>query len=183
MKKHLLNLVLVDDNEDDLILIGSLVQLHEHFHPTHLKSSQPQYNNFGKQMKFNQTNPNYGGDSFGRETGWTINSVNAAYALADLNWRAQTKPWFDDVVTILQDSVMCTGRWSAKFNAGKLFPDKRGSQTYEEHIMQNALVGTLDTVFKGVDPANAQKIDAMVPVEAVILGGDERVDDMRRDLI
>ncbi len=92
------------------------------------------------------------GFSFGRGEGWALDCAAAAYATGDKKWRAEVLPWFNLVADVLVGGQgACNGfiqaTVSPKFLGGKY----RARQQIEQSITENAVRGTIESVFRGED--------------------------------
>jgi len=92
------------------------------------------------------------GFTFGRGEGWGLDCAVAAYATGTPEWRAQHRPWIDAIAAALRDGQSaCTGfiqsTLASKFFGG----DLRARQIIEQSIVENALRGMIETVYRGQD--------------------------------
>jgi hypothetical protein len=97
------------------------------------------------------------GFGIGRQEGWIIDSMSAAYSVADPAWRMEADPWFDQVTTLVRDGQMnCSGflqRITSSKTINGLFQARKST---EGAILENALWGALNTVYRGARPGMAQ---------------------------
>jgi hypothetical protein len=97
---------------------------------------------------------NYPGKGFGMGRGeaWGLDASNAAYATSSRAWRAERKPWFDLVADNVSDGqAECNGFIQAVVNDKVLDGKYRARQGYEHPIVDNAVRGMLETVYRGLD--------------------------------
>lgn len=93
------------------------------------------------------------GMGYGRGEGWGTDSMTAAYAFATEEWRERMLPWFTDIVEMVaQGQAPCTGIIHAQVQSQGFNGMYRGKQNTEQVIVENALIGMRETIFKGVDP-------------------------------
>ena len=104
-------------------------------------------------MDFVAENPAKGFE-IGRGEAWGLDCTNAAYATADAAWRAERRPWYDLLAQTLVDGQGACNGFLMAIKADKILDGKyRGRQAYEQAILDNALLGMLETVYRGEDPA------------------------------
>lgn len=123
--------------------------------------------------QFVLTLPGWGYDT-GRDEGWGIHIVNAAFAISDDAWRARVLPWYDLVVQTMERGmghatdpnfidpmtaapypwgVLIALQSNKLYGVGGGIP--RGRQVWEEMILQNSIRGALQSVFTPADPSFA----------------------------
>ena len=103
------------------------------------------------------------GFNFGRREGWGLNVSNAAYALADDNWRAESRPWYGMVMDLVDDGQMtCTGIIQNQPFPHLFDAQYRCRQEIEAAILENALMGMRETVFAGNDPERVAQCDEVL---------------------
>jgi hypothetical protein len=94
------------------------------------------------------------GFKFGRGEGWDIDTVNAAYSIAEPSWRALVRPWYDKVVNVVRDGQStCTGTIMRVLSNKVLNGAYHGRKATEQAILENMLWGVLESVYRDVDPA------------------------------
>lgn len=109
-------------------------------------------------LKAVNSNPGEG-FAFGRGEGWGIDCMNAVYSLEDDAWRQEALPWFQqiaDMVSAGQSS--CNGFIQSIISSKMLGGSYSVRQSIEQSICENALRGTLESVFRGVDPARESEV-------------------------
>jgi hypothetical protein len=90
------------------------------------------------------------GFPYGRADGWGLDTVCASYSLGDLEWRHLVRPWFDQVIDLVEDGQMdCTGIIQATFMGNIFAAQYRNRQSIEAAITEHALVGMRESVFRG----------------------------------
>ncbi len=144
--------------KDDLLQQAELFRLS--FHP-YANSPTGATDGTGLRAKqdFAATYPNRG-LALGRGEGWGIDVSSAAYATADPAWRTAVYPWFAQIALVLNDGIVpCSGHLQAQVNTKVLEGKYRSAQTYEDAILQNAMAGAIETVFRGKSSAHAALID------------------------
>ncbi len=99
------------------------------------------------------------GCPFGRGEAWGMDCAVAAYATSDPAWRANKRPWFEDIAEmLLVGQGACNGfiqSFVSDKAVGGLF---RARQLIEQSITENALQGLRETVFKGADQAHTDMV-------------------------
>ncbi len=98
-----------------------------------------------------------------REQGWMVNTVAAAYSMAHPVWRSQVRPWFDDVVDLMQlGQTNCIGSIMSYPSDNHLNGQYRLLQSISECIIQNALWGVRTTVYDNAAPVRAAQVDQIL---------------------
>jgi hypothetical protein len=103
------------------------------------------------------------GFSIGRGEGWGLDAAVAAYAGGTPAWRAQKRAWLDALMDVVADGqAACSGfiqsQAAPKFEDGKY----RCRQMIEQSILENALVGLLETVYRGEDVARTALLEDVI---------------------
>jgi len=94
-----------------------------------------------------------------RGEGWILDTVAAAYALGDGDFRRRTLPWFEDVIDLIADGQSeCGGTIMSKPNLNHFAGQYRLLQSISETILQNGLWGVLTTALNGVEPEYAATV-------------------------
>jgi len=100
------------------------------------------------------------GFTFGRQEGWSIDAVNAAYAFGDTEFRAKLKPWYDYVRDVIVDGqASCSGFMQANISGKFLGGLYRGRQAIEQAIAENAMRGMVQTVYHLDDNASVTMLE------------------------
>ena len=138
--------------KDDLRMQAELVRLSYHMYP---KSPGGYAVETGMLYDRRYIDEHPGaGFRIGRGEGWGIDAVNAAYALAEPEWRAQARPFFEDLVELVVDGqASCSGFLQSNIQPKFLDGKYRARQSIEQAILENALWGVRSSVFLGDDPA------------------------------
>jgi hypothetical protein len=94
---------------------------------------------------------------YGRSEGWAMDVMCATYAMADDQWRADTKPWFEASMDLVEDGQSdCAGNIQSS-PLGNIFDAQyRCRQSIEHAIVENALVSARETVFGAESVRRAQ---------------------------
>ena len=88
------------------------------------------------------------GFTFGRQEGWEIDVMNAAYAFGDEDFRTETKPWYDFLRDVIVDGqASCSGFMQANVAGKFLSGQYRARQAIEQAIGENAIRGMAQTVY------------------------------------
>lgn len=99
------------------------------------------------------------GSPFGRGEGWGLDCATAAYAFAPSSWRNAKRPWFAEIVQMLDDSQgECTGFLQAFVSSKAVGGKYRARQQIEQSITENALQGLRETVFRGLDSTRSDQV-------------------------
>ena len=102
------------------------------------------------------TNTPGAGFKIGRAQGWGLDTVNAAYALGDSNYRQSVLPWYGVFTrTLSLGQVACNGYIQSQVSNKQLNGLYYMHQQYEMSILENGMRGAIESVLRGVDPTNA----------------------------
>ncbi len=147
--------------KDDLRMQAEVARLSYH----------PYYNSQGKAVNVSgmlrdkldvAANPGVG-FAFGRDPGWAIDTMTAAYALHDEPWRRLARRWFREVVLLVNaGQARCSGFIQSQVNKKWLGGAYRARQSIEQAIVENALWGMKETVFRDVQPWRFQLVEAVL---------------------
>jgi hypothetical protein len=100
------------------------------------------------------------GFTFGRQEGWEIDTMNAAYALGDTDFREETKPWYDFLRDLIVDGqAACSGFMQANIAGKFLSGQYRARQAIEQAIGENAIQGMAQTVYYLNDNASVAMLE------------------------
>lgn len=117
---------------------------------------------FANTMDFVEQFPGKG-LSVGRGEAWGIDVSNAAYATSPRYWRAERRPWFDLVAdTIFEGQATCNGFIQAVVNDKILDGKYRARQAYEAPIIDNAVRGMLESVYRGFDTPRTAMLSSVL---------------------
>jgi len=98
------------------------------------------------------------GFTFGRLEGWGLDAATAWFALASLEWRRSTRPWFARIVDVVErGQADCSGFIQATIYEQLFGGQYRARQSIEQAIIEHALVGVVETVLDRVDPERTTK--------------------------
>ncbi|MBL8857406.1 MAG: hypothetical protein JNL28_02730 [Planctomycetes bacterium] len=103
------------------------------------------------------------GFTFGRLESWGLDSVIAAFAMADPEWRNRVRPWFRRVVDLVdRGQSQCSG-FIQSYVYEQLFQGQyRARQSIEQAITENMLVGLRETVMRDNDALRTAKINSVL---------------------
>lgn len=104
----------------------------------------------------------HAGGSLGRGNGWGLDCALAYYATADDEWRAAKRSWFAAFADVVDLALSCSGTFQSGVNSHGLGGKYKVRQAIEHVILQHALIGMIETVFEGADPARAEQIDRVL---------------------
>ena len=94
------------------------------------------------------------GFTFGRGEGWGLDCATATFAFMDDEWRNQKMPWFNQIAENLSNGIgSCNGFVQANVNEKFVQGLYRARQQIEQAIIENAIVGLIETVYKNRDAA------------------------------
>lgn len=147
--------------KDDILMQAEIARLSYHDLPT---SASGQYVSSGMlaDQNFVIAHPAMGLD-YGRGNGWSLDAMLCAYAFGTPAWRAEAKPWFDKQVDLLRaGQASCTGIIQANVNIKLLDGLYRARQSIEQAIIEHALVGMNETVYRGVDPTRYAQLNQVL---------------------
>ncbi len=103
------------------------------------------------------------GFGFGRGEGWGLDCVVAAYRSGTPEWRARKKPWLDLIARVLNDGqAACSGFLQAGVTPKFIDGLYRARQSIEQSIAENAILGMLQSVYRGVDPAHSAMVGSVL---------------------
>jgi len=138
--------------KDDLRLQAELFRMT--YHPyANAPSGTAQATGMKEDLDFVEDDPGVG-FTFGRGEGWGMDAVNAAFALADDEWRARVRPWCDVLVDLVTDGqAACSGFVQATVSSKMVGGKYRARQAIEQAIVENGLRGMLESVYRGTAPA------------------------------
>ena len=103
------------------------------------------------------------GFPYGRADGWGLDTVCASYSLGDISWRRLVRPWFDQVIDLIEDGQMdCTGIIQATFMGNIFQAQYRNRQSIEAAITEHAIVGMRETVFAGENQARVEQTNEVL---------------------
>ncbi|MFT7667614.1 MAG: hypothetical protein ACI8X5_000293 [Planctomycetota bacterium] len=151
--------------KDDLMLQAELCRA------TYTKLPQ---NNFGagistgllRDWEYIQTNPGDGFD-LNRGDGWVMDTVSAYYSVAEPAWRTKARPWFDDVIDLVEmGQSTCSGTIMSKPNTAHFGGQYRILQSISESILEFALWGMRSSVLDGDDAASAGRLNEVIKKSA-----------------
>lgn len=99
------------------------------------------------------------GMAFGRGEAWSIDTVNAAYALGDPVFRMRAQSWFEEILdTVEMGQQSCTGIMQSIVSNALLGGQYHVRQAFEQALIEISFTGMLETVFKDRDPARAARM-------------------------
>jgi hypothetical protein len=109
-------------------------------------------------LHYIETNP-HDGFNIDRGEGWILDTAASYYALADPAWREQARPWFHDVIDVIElGQSTCSGTIMSKPNTAHFNGQYRMVQSISECILQNGLWGVRSSVLDGLDPGRAARV-------------------------
>jgi hypothetical protein len=144
--------------KDDLKAQAENFRLAYHEH-NNSSGGAKQGSGFKSAKEFVAANPGVG-FGLGRGESWGIDCNNAAYALGTRTWRAERKPWFDQLADTISDGqANCSGFLQAVLNDKILDGEYRARQAYEHPIINNAICGMVERVFRGKDSGRTAMLE------------------------
>ena len=147
--------------KDDLRLQAELIRLS--YHP-YLNSPGGYVIPSGMRFDMDRVSENPGvGFPFGRGEGWGIDTMCAAYSIGSTSWRRATRPWFTQIVQLLEaGQSTCTGIIQSQTSGHWFGGAYRARQSIEQAIVENALWGMRESVFGDVMPDWRQRTEAVL---------------------
>ena len=147
--------------KDDLILAAEMYHLHRHESP-HVPASWSPGSTLMILEGLAKAHPHQG-LPIGREDAWGIDAMSAAYSVASPEWREKNRGWFDRMAQLLVDGEMPTGIVQRFLNA-QLFGHMNyaATQTFETLFLMHAMRTMNESVFRGVDDARREALEAIV---------------------
>jgi len=95
---------------------------------------------------------------FGRGEGWSVDCANVAYATGSPPFRSRFRPWYDDILDLVEDGQAgCQGYIQSLVSNALLSGQYRVRQALESAIIDIALLGMYETVYLDADPPRAQR--------------------------
>ena len=96
----------------------------------------------------------------GRQEGWGIDTMNAAYSLSNNSWRDLKLDFYDDLTDLVVDGQgACNGFLQSNIQPKFLGGKYRARQSIEQAIMENALWGAVQSVYRDVSPAHETMLE------------------------
>jgi hypothetical protein len=106
------------------------------------------------------------GFKVGRAEGWGIDTVNAAYSIGDVSYRASLRPWYAKMATTFSlGQATCNGYVQSQVCAKQLNGQYYMHQQYEASIIENGLRGALESALRGVDTASEAAVRSVLSAE------------------
>ena len=103
------------------------------------------------------------GVDLGRGEAWGLDAAAAAYSLADDRWRERALPWFEAIAEVfVRGQSTCTGNIQATHIHKVLGGRFRVRRANESGFLDHALVGTIESVFRGRDERRARELDRVI---------------------
>jgi len=136
---------------DDLRLSGELfhLMLHEH---EHVEASWSKGVTLRQRENLAAAYPHHG-LPMGRDEAWGIDSMCAAYSVADEDWRARHRDWYSRVARLLVDGAMPSGLIE-RVNIPKILAGRYdGAQAFECMFLLHAQRCLIESVLRGTDEA------------------------------
>jgi hypothetical protein len=148
-------------SKDDIKMQAEVVRLSYHQY----------YNSKGKQVQISgmladklavAANPSEG-FTFGRGNGWAIDTMTSAFALSQEPWRREAQHWFREITLLVNaGQARCSGFIQSQTNSKWLGGAYRVRQSIEQAIVENALWGMKETVFRDDQPWRFQLIENVI---------------------
>lgn len=105
----------------------------------------------------------HNGIPFGRGESWGLDAALVAYSVGDDAWRAEQRPWLDQILDVLElGQTGCSSVIQATPQYNVFGSQYRCRQSIEAAIMENALVGVRETAYLGVDAQRTERLDALL---------------------
>ena len=147
--------------KDDLIMQAELVRLTYSDYPNDIGGNGIAIGMYVIRQFVDQF-PNQGARVH-RGTGWEIDAVATAYALAPPAWRLALETWSDSIVDLLEQTQdSCTGALGSYPTSDLFNAQYRARQSISESILENALWGLRRTVYADRRPEMSARLGAML---------------------
>lgn len=144
--------------KDDIEMQAELVELSYHMYANN-SGGHAQQTGMLWDRQYVDGNPG-AGFRFGRGEGWAIHAMNAAYRTGDEAFRADKKPWYDDLRDLVVDGqANCSGFLQSNISPKFLNGLYRARQNVEQAILENAIRGVVQSVYILEDPASVAMLD------------------------
>lgn len=146
--------------KDDLRLSAELYRLMRHESP-HIPASWSTGVTLRELEKLAAAHP-HEGVGVGREDGWGIDAMCAAYSVADDAWRAANRRWFDRMSQLLADCQLPNGFFQ-RFRNERVLGHQRYAvaQTSEHFFLIHALRCMCESVYRGVDDERRKQLEGI----------------------
>jgi hypothetical protein len=136
--------------KDDLQMQAEIVNMSYNLHGSNSANSLVQ-TGMAWDRQYVNTYPG-AGFRFGRGEGWAIDVVNAAYATGSPDFRARYDPWYDGLRDLIVDGqATCSGFLQSNISPKFLNGLYRARQNVEQAILENAIRGMVETVYRHDD--------------------------------
>jgi hypothetical protein len=146
--------------KDDLLLSAELYHLMRHESP-HIPASWSAGVTLRELEKTAAAHP-HEGVQVGREDGWGIDAMCAAYSVADDAWRTAHRPWFDRMSQLLSDASLPNGLFQRFINERVLGHTRYAvAQTFEHFFLIHALRCMCESVYRGVDDDRRKMLEQL----------------------
>ena len=147
--------------KDDLELSAELMRLSYTVFPTSA-TGYVQPSSMLSQVQFVNGKPGIG-FGFGRGPAWSLDTVNAAYATGRSDFRARALPWINGILNLVEKGQAdCSGIIQRIQNNAILDGKYSARQAVEQTSIEIALLGMLESVYTGADPAREARARAVL---------------------
>ncbi len=121
--------------------------------------------------KFAAAHPGKGA-GFGRGEAWGLDTAVAVYSLGSPSWRGRARPWLSQIAdTLAKSQVPCSGFIQAASNSSWLGGQWRTRSAPEQSMIENALWGLNESVFRGIDGSRFQQTGDLIADSAYSIFG------------
>jgi hypothetical protein len=155
---------------DELRHAAGIAHLSYHEYPVNSSNLPAASGVLGSEL-FVAANPGKG-FNFGRGEAWSLDAIVAWYSLADDDWRANMKRYFNRVADLVANGqVPCTGFIQASQVSGWLGGQYRARSNPEHAIVDNLLWALKERVFRGADAARTAQVESVLRDSAYAMIG------------
>lgn len=148
-------------SKDDLLQVGENFRLSHHEFPNS-GGIPASGSGIYQTEQFIAQHPNHG-IGYGRGEAWGTDAMVSAFSLGTTDYRNKVRPWFARVAdTVANGQASCSGFIQAQAVGGWLGGQWRTRSGPEHAIVENALWGLKESVFKGVDNARFAQTEAVL---------------------
>jgi hypothetical protein len=108
-----------------------------------------------------------------RGTGWEIDTVASAYAIATPAWRVALERWCDSIVDLMEKAQDgCTGVLGSNPSLDYFNAQYRLRQSISESILENALWGLRSTVYGDRRPRQVERLETILTASSYAMVSD-----------
>jgi hypothetical protein len=146
---------------DELRLQGEICRLSYHGLPNH-ENGYAQSTGLLADRIYVDAHPGTG-VMIGRGEGWAVDAMVGAWRLADDTWRAEAEPWFDEILSLMEDGQStCLGYVQNKPGHTQFDGQYRVRQNFEEAILALGLRSMSESVWHRRAPSRVRRTEVVL---------------------